>query len=126
MKLDWVPQKQLRRFLLGGIAASGLIHSVGSAQDVGISDPAPNRPPIHLQSGNDADYLDARGTAPLQWGPISARPHVFYRLTDSDGILRVPGQPTTTTINTLSPGLLVEIGRRWTADYTPTWTTYTH
>jgi hypothetical protein len=124
MKFAWALPK-LRRWFIACTAASGLVYSIGSAQDVGISDPAPNRPPIHLQSGHDADYLNPRGTAPLQWGPISARPRVLYRLTDSDGILRVPGEPTTTTINTLSPGLLVEIGRRWTADYSPTWTTYT-
>jgi len=51
---------------------------------------------------------------------------VFYRLSYGDGLQSSPGQQTTTTINTFSPGVLFQVGERWTADYTPTWTLYSN
>jgi hypothetical protein len=84
---------------------------------------APDAPPPNLQS-SPAPGLTTPAIAPLQWGIVGVYPHAFYRVTRSDGIQTRPGQQTTTTISTASAGLRFGIGRRWTADYTPTWTMY--
>jgi hypothetical protein len=57
---------------------------------------------------------------------VGLKPHAFYRLTYGDGIQARPGQQESTTVQTLSPGILAEIGNHWTADYTPTWTFYSN
>jgi len=62
----------------------------------------------------------------LRWGPSTWRPHVTYRFLYGNGIQASPGAESTTTIHSFSPGLLVEIGKHWTADYTPTWNAYSN
>ena len=59
-------------------------------------------------------------TSPLQWASIAVRPHLHYRYLYGDGIRSGPGQQTKTTIQTISPGVLFEIGSRWSLDYTAT------
>lgn len=63
-------------------------------------------------------------SSPLQWGPFNVRPHVVYRILYSNGLQATPGHPTSTAINSFSPGLLAELGTHWTFDYTPTWNEY--
>jgi Putative beta-barrel porin 2 len=63
---------------------------------------------------------------PLQWGPVSLRPHLLYQFLYGDGIQSSPGQQEKTTINTISPGLLLGIGSHWSIDYTPTLTFYSN
>ena len=65
--------------------------------------------------------------APLaQWGPMSVQPRLTYRFTYSDGIQASLGQPVTTGIQEISPGILFGLGNAWTLDYTPTWTFYSN
>lgn len=52
-----------------------------------------------------------------QWGPVEIRPHFAYRVLYGDGILRVPGEPANTTIQTITLGTLFEIGKHWNLDY---------
>jgi hypothetical protein len=59
-----------------------------------------------------------------QWGLVSVRPHLLYRLLYGDGIQSSPGQPVTTAIQQFAPGILFGLGTHWTLDYTPTWTLY--
>lgn len=94
------------------------------AQSVISSTPAPSAPPAGLQPATADEGATDRAAAPLQWGVVAVRPHAFYRLTRGDGIQFSPGNQTTTTVSMLSAGLLFEIGKHWTADYTPTWTQY--
>jgi len=56
----------------------------------------------------------------FQWGVLALRPHFSYGVTYGNGILRVPGEPENTTVQTLSPGVLLELGSRATLDYTLT------
>ena len=61
----------------------------------------------------------------LRWGPMNFHPHFSYRYLYGDGIQAAPGTPTKkTAINSFSAGLFTELGKHWTADYTPTWTFY--
>jgi hypothetical protein len=101
-----------------------LATQVASAQSLEVSDPAPSKPPLHLLSDTRDAGLTDRATAPLQWGYVSVRPHALYRVTRGTGILSLPGSTEKTTISTVSPGLLFEVGQRWTADYTPSWIMY--
>ena len=63
---------------------------------------------------------------PIQWGPMSVQPQLVYRLTYGDGIQASLGQPVTTGIQEISPGILFRLGNVWTLDYTPTWTLYSN
>lgn len=65
--------------------------------------------------------------APLaQWGPLAVRPHISYALEYGNGILRVPGEPENTTMQSFSPGVLLELGNRVSLDYTLTHHTYSN
>lgn len=64
--------------------------------------------------------------SPLVVGPVTILPHVSYRLMHSDGLLITPGHPLTTYVQDFSPGVLLEAGRQWYLDYTPTWTFYSN
>ncbi len=68
-----------------------------------------------------------RSDLPLwQRGPVAFRPHLRYRFLHADGIEAGPGNPHDTDIQSFTPGLRFELGPHWTADYTPTWTAYSH
>ncbi len=97
--------------------------------------PAPevsNVPPAVDQ----AQSSGARSIAPLQaaepqpggfpMGMFSLRPHLLYRFVYGDGIPSAPGQERTTALHQISPGLLIDVGDRWTIDYTPTWNFYSN
>jgi dTDP-4-dehydrorhamnose reductase len=56
----------------------------------------------------------------FDWGPVGFRPHVLYRFSYGDGIPAAPGQNLKTVINEIDPGILLELGRHWRLDYTPT------
>ncbi len=59
--------------------------------------------------------------SPFHWGTVVMRPHLFYRFTEGSGIPAAGTNHVATAIYEFSPGLLFEIGRHWTLDYTPTW-----
>lgn len=61
----------------------------------------------------------AARTLPLQWGKFSVQPHLGYGLVYGTGILSGPGQDQATMRQTLSPGLRLNFGPRWSLDYTP-------
>ena len=64
--------------------------------------------------------------SPLQWGLVGVRPHLFYRYLHGNGLQSNPGQPLTTAINSFAPGILFNLGDRWTLDYTATKTFYSN
>ncbi|MEI6083187.1 MAG: outer membrane beta-barrel protein [Verrucomicrobiota bacterium] len=106
----------------------------GAAQ--GVIAPPPVSPPIQpvYEQGqtNQLEAFQFNGplprvapeAPPLQWGPVGIRPHIQYRFLYGDGIQVNTNQPIKTAINEISPGVLLEIGRHWTLDYTPTMTFY--
>lgn len=63
---------------------------------------------------------------PLQWGPVTLRPHFLYSLSYANGLLASPGDPEATIINQFSPGITFVIGSHWTLDYTPSWQWYSN
>ena len=56
----------------------------------------------------------------LQYGDVILHPHVSYNFTYGNGIQSSVGTQGDTALQQLSPGLTVDLGRHWTADYTPT------
>jgi hypothetical protein len=77
-------------------------------------------PPENPQS----TFLDE--SHPLQWGPVTLRPHVFYQFAYGTGILSGNNQANDTIIQDLAPGMLFLLGTHWTLDYTPTLTFYSN
>jgi hypothetical protein len=56
--------------------------------------------------------------ARMHAGPVGIRPHLSYGIVHGTGTLRVPGTPDELTVHTLSPGVLLEIGKSGTINYT--------
>jgi len=71
-------------------------------------------------------HSNATSASLFQFAHLRFRPHAEYRLLHADGIQFGPGQQEPTSIQTFSPGLLTEVGRHWSIDYTPTWTQFSH
>ena len=67
---------------------------------------------------------DGPPESPFIVGPVILHPHLSYRYLHTTGLLVQQGLQVTTDITTLSPGLLMDFGKDWTVDYTPTWTYY--
>jgi hypothetical protein len=62
-----------------------------------------------------------------KWGPVSVRPHVFYRVMQANGLLNPQqSEDDSSVVQTVSPGVLFEIGDSWTADYTYSHTFYSN
>ncbi|MDB6128696.1 MAG: hypothetical protein JWM35_2592, partial [Verrucomicrobia bacterium] len=119
----------LRRLALVGFLLTAIL---GRAQPV-LSPTTSDTPlvPSSLRAEKKAGMFvlpggAAENEAPLHWGPIDIKPHALDRFVYSDGLLSVPGHPTNTYINTFSLGALLDIGRHWTFDYTPSWIVYTN
>lgn len=109
---------------------------VGAAQGQGVLAPLPviptTPPAVEEIQTNSAGFVDfgnavpasALQQQPFQVGPLDLHPHAFYRFLYATGVQSAPGQPHDTISEDVSPGLLVDLGKHWTLDYTPTWTFY--
>jgi len=58
------------------------------------------------------------------WGPINIHPHLVYTFTYGNGIDAQPGKQGNTAINTVTPGVLINVGKQWSLDYSPTFSYY--
>jgi hypothetical protein len=85
--------------------------------------PAPSTQKTAQPLSNIASAFANQGPLAV-WGPIALRPHFAYSVIYGDGILRVPGEPANTTIQTLSAGILTQLGKYTSLDYTLTQTFY--
>jgi len=63
---------------------------------------------------------------PLRWGQVVLDPRLTYGVFYSDGILASPGHPVSTVLQSLSPGLFLQLSPEWTLDYGPTWEWYSN
>jgi hypothetical protein len=103
------------------------------AQDIVAPTPTTQAVPPALQQ---MEASGARTIPPLEapenltplWqsGTTAISPHLLYRFLYGDGIPSGPGNQQKTAINEISAGILLNLGDRWTADYTPTWTFYSN
>jgi len=62
--------------------------------------------------------------SPFSWGPVAIRPYVSYQYLEGFGLLANPGVRGDTSIQSFFPGVLFELGKVWTFDYSQGWTHY--
>jgi hypothetical protein len=60
----------------------------------------------------------------LQWGSVAAHPRATYRFVSSTGLQARRGEAANTDIQTLAPGIMLELGAQWTLDYQSSWNYY--
>ena len=122
--------RTLAKALLLGLCA---LNRSAKAQDVlAPLPPSPDQTPVALQAyqSNEMNVFASptpqTESQPFQWEALTLRPHPFYQFLYGDGIQNGLGQAYNTTIQEISPGALLEMGRYWTLDYTPIWTVYSN
>lgn len=64
------------------------------------------------------------GETPFKAGPVAVRPRLLYRYLNAEG-LPFGNRRIASEIKTITPGIEVDLGNHWSADYSPTWTYYT-
>src|SRR5436190_13154579 len=62
-------------------------------------------------------YLDPNSF--LRWGPVTARPHFDAGFSYQTGLRAREGSGEDVVSESISPGVLFEIGSNWILDYTP-------
>lgn len=128
------PPKRTYKSNTGNSAGAALLCFLGAAgaakaQDVIMSSPptySVTPPAVQAQLGENI------GTNPFMpapsdlfhWGPVTLRPHGSYELLYGTGLLSAPGQQHGSFVQTVSPGVLVNIGSHLTMDYTAGLTYY--
>jgi hypothetical protein len=92
--------------------------------------PPPDPTPLAVQQVSEMDVFASPApptvSQPFKWGALTLRPHLYYQFLYADGLLASTNQAVHTTIQTVSPGALLEIGRHWTLDYSPVFAIYSH
>jgi hypothetical protein len=113
---------------IGRKAVAGILLTLAQAgftQTV-ISVPSSGTAVTHPRPGfggpKPASYSDINSAftslAPLaRWASVNVRPHLLYSIIYGDGILRVPGEPATSTVQSLTAGILFDLGKHWGLSY---------
>jgi hypothetical protein len=100
------------------------------AQYIVAPGPQPPDPtPVAMQRVNEMDVFATTPRAeeePFKVGPVIVRPHPYYQFLYADGLQSSTNQVANTTIQTVSPGVLLQLGNHWTLDYSPLWTFYSN
>lgn len=60
----------------------------------------------------------------LRWGPVSIQTFATYQLSYGDGLQAFPGKQSKSFVHEIDPGLLLQWGRHWILNYTPTFRFY--
>jgi hypothetical protein len=124
--------KRTRRLVLVALAGCCALSAkaqqvVAPPPSVSVTPPAmaaeaPGEMQVFSPENPLSTFLDE--VQPLQWGPVTLRPHVFYQFTYGTGILSNTNQQNDTVVQSFAPGVLFVLSPRWTLDYTPTFTFY--
>src|SRR5262245_40738190 len=130
VKRSFLETQTLRLLLAAMLSAAWLAARTESPAQEAFA-PVPQysiTPPAMLPyTTNELQVFSSEGTVPpleqkplAQWGPVSVRPHVFYRFLYGDSIPTATTNFAATYINEISPGILLGLGNHWSLDYTPT------
>ncbi len=112
-----------------GIALFGLLvfGDVAKTQEAIMPQPAGPEPAWQQSESNEFQVFNpaenmtaASQDQPFQWGPVTARPHLLYSLVYATGLQSSTNHPQDTFIHEISPGILFDLGKHWSLDYTPT------
>jgi hypothetical protein len=125
--------KKTRRLVWVTLAGLFVLSKTAGAQSVIAPTPTVSTTPPAVQEAPDAMQVFSPENPiatfpdedqPLQVGPVTLRPHLFYQFLYGGGIQSAPGQSHDTIVQTFAPGMLLVLSPRWTLDYTPTFTFY--
>jgi hypothetical protein len=82
---------------------------------------------------NEMDVFTPAGETPVstlpeifRYGQLQLRPHADYTFLYGTGLQNVPGDQQESIVQELSTGILMNLGRHWTVDYTPTFQFYSN
>lgn len=112
------------------LAATPCIYA---AQSIVMTPPPPPTTPAWSEEENTNNatqvfipngQMRTPGDQPFQAGPVTFRPHVNYSLIYGNSIEYSTNHTASTIIQTIAPGMSVDLGKHWTLDYTPTLTYY--
>src|ERR1022692_3860097 len=90
----------------------------------GTTEPAGDAKPVEGDMTSTTPTSAMGNKNPLQWGPVTAHPHISYGATYATGIQSQPGQSSDSFINTLTPGISFDLGPRWQLGYSAAITFY--
>jgi hypothetical protein len=118
-----------KKFILPPLFGLFVLSRAAEGQQSSVIQPV--APPVEsvsqLSMTNDFEVFGLRPQAtapgqyePFKWDQLVFRPHADYQFTDAYGILAAPSNRVDTTIQTISPGILVNLGPHWALDYTLT------
>jgi len=71
-------------------------------------------------------FATPSGPPLLKWGPVDVHASMFYSLVYGNGIQATPGEQGKTFINTISPGLTLNLGTHWVLSYNPSYAVYSN
>ena len=102
------------------------------AQAQSILAPGPQPPtetPPAMQQANEMDVfatVPQTEAEPLKWGPLTLRPHPYYQFLYADGLQSGTNNSVHSVIQTVSAGVLLQMGSHWALDYSPLWSFYSN
>jgi len=124
------PSPRFRPWILALLCGGSLSHPA-FAQDILTAPPAIPATPVAVQENQAANPMQVfapatagPSTMPLQYGPATAHPHLDYQFLYGNGIESSPGHSQNSVVQSVSPGVLFNVGDHWTLDYTPSLTYY--
>jgi hypothetical protein len=89
----------------------------------------PTETPPAMQQANEMDVfatVPQTEAEPLKWGPLTLRPHPYYQFLDADGLQSGTNNSVHSVIQTISAGVLLQVGSHWALDYSPLWLFYSN
>lgn len=130
----WADRAIAARWFLALAWLCAWTHAARAQQDVVVPPPPVSATPPAVQEYQNSNPMQvfppsANASAlPVpqlfQRGPLTLRPHALYRFLYGNGIESSPGQRQDTIVQTVSPGMLLDLGTHWSLDYTPSLTFY--
>lgn len=92
-----------------------------------VGQPQPQAPVMGTSAlaTGPAPPLPIESNAPIPLGgAFTVRPHLIYSFLFGNGIDSIPGQQSKTIVNTVTPGFLLDIGKYWNINYSPSFAFY--
>jgi len=122
------PSHVLIKAFLVGLAA---LDRQALAQSVLAPTPeTPDQTPPAVQQTSEMDVFANNApqteAEPFRWKDLTLRPHPFYQFLYADGLRYGTNQTqiANSLVQTISPGVLLQVGNHWTLDYSPVFTLY--
>jgi hypothetical protein len=111
-------------FGLAALAGRSLAQPVFISPPVRLPEPSPQQNQTSGNSQNpsaeaSASTGESTAEAPFRWRNIVFRPHVAYQFLYGTGVLSQTNQAQKTIVQTITPGIAMDLGSHWILDYSP-------